>query len=102
MQRLVKSPRRPQPSSSRPFRAGDPATQVRDLGPWLTEEAAMEHVAYAGSVRAFRMLVRRAGIPYGKLGAARRYRRGLLDAALENARWAGVGRRRRPPSTNRP
>jgi hypothetical protein len=62
----------------------------------------MRHVAYTGTVRAFRMLVRRAGIPYGKLGAARRYRRGLLDAALENARW---GRRRptsKTASTNRP
>lgn len=58
-----------------------------DLGAWLTEPEAISYVKFAGTVRAFRKLVRRQGIPYGKLGRARRYRERELDAALESARW---------------
>jgi hypothetical protein len=64
----------------------------RDLGPWLSEADAMKHVAFVGTVEAFRKRVRRAGIPFGKFGHSRRYRAGELDQAIQNWRW---GTRRR-------
>lgn len=64
---------------------------------WLTEAEAATYVRYGSSpaeVRLFQRWARRVGVPCGKRGKSRLYRKAVLIAFLEERPWTLTRRHR--------